>query len=574
LEVGFNVTSNAGSVEFRTFSPLGDGQPKLVTFSQKFGYFTVFMGRLYYRHDLIANLGNSMVERFSENGEPNYATLALAAYCKLGLTGLERLEGDFALVIWDAKERRLVASRDPMGGYPLFWTEHGGTIALGNSIRALLDILPHRSLNLDYMAEFLMVPGQVNERAGERSAYEAVHRVLAGSVVSIHLPSKRIERRTYWDWSERILDPETDILKEVSEQYRDLLRHAVRERIDGRTVSHLSGGMDSTALSLIARDWVRSGVGEAPLHTISLVYEQLPNLSLEMPYLESVLHREKEIVAHCIPADDLLDFDSFADPPFHDEPYVGLWRLGMDRATVDTAADLGAATMLTGIGADEILDVQPFYITDLLRQGRLRTAWKEACRWALADNCSPWGILGPFGISNLFPTFPSSRLGRALPTSTRGGLGSQDDWTIPPWILPDFARRHDLRSHAAKNARQTYRSCGKTGLSFVLHSIQSRVGDVNRWSVAAPQGVFVANPFLDARVLRFGLGVHDRLTPEPGRMKPILAEAMRDTLPDNIRTRRRKGQFNEVYYLGLARNQHKLEAMIWQTPLEDLGIFD
>jgi asparagine synthase (glutamine-hydrolysing) len=97
---------------------------------------------------------------------------------------------------------------------------------------------------------------------------------------------------------------------------------------------------------------------------------------------------------------------------------------------------------------------------------------------------------------------------------------------------------------------------------------------VNRWSVAAPQGVFVANPFLDARVLRFGLGVHDRLTPEPGRMKPILAEAMRDTLPDNIRTRRRKGQFNEVYYLGLARNQHKLEAMIWQTPLEDLGIFD
>ena len=63
MEVGFTVTSNAGSVEFRTFSPLGDGQPKLVTFSQKFGYFTVFMGRLYYRHDLTANLGNSMVER-------------------------------------------------------------------------------------------------------------------------------------------------------------------------------------------------------------------------------------------------------------------------------------------------------------------------------------------------------------------------------------------------------------------------------------------------------------------------------------------------------------------------------
>jgi len=546
----------------------------LVAFSRAFGCSAICMGRLYYRNDLIANLGPSLTERFSKNREPNDAALALAAYRKLGREGLERLEGDFALVIWDANERRLVAFRDPMGGYPLFWVWHGETIALSNSMLALLDLLPRRSLDLDYVAEFLMAPGQVNERAGERCAYEGVHRVSAGSVVSIHVSSGLIERRAHWDWSELMVDPGTDSLDKVSEQYGNVLRDAVRERIRGRTVSHLSGGMDSTAVSLIARDWVRSGVGEAPLHTVSLVYERLINLSREMPYLESVLSREKNIVAHRIPADDLLDFDSFVDPPYHDEPYVGLWRLGMDRATVSATAEIGAATMLTGIGADEMLDVQPFYITDLLRQGRLRTAWREACKWALADNCSPWGILGPFGIRNLFPTLPSSRLGHALLNHERQGLGSQDDWTISPWILPDFARRHDLRSHAAKNARRTYRSRGKTGLSFAIHSIESRIGDVNRWSVAAPRGVFVANPFLDVRVLRLGLGIQNRLTPEPGRMKPVLAEAMRGVLPEDIRTRHRKGQFNEVYYLGLARNRQKLEEIIRQSPVEELGIFD
>jgi asparagine synthase (glutamine-hydrolysing) len=84
----------------------------------------------------------------------------------------------------------------------------------------------------------------------------------------------------------------------------------------------------------------------------------------------------------------------------------------------------------------------------------------------------------------------------------------------------------------------------------------------------------IAHPFLDARLLRFGLGMQTRLQAEPGRMKPVLAEAMRDVLPENIRNRRRKGHFNEVYYLGLARNLHKLELMIQEAPIEELGIID
>jgi asparagine synthase (glutamine-hydrolysing) len=54
----------------------------------------------------------------------------------------------------------------------------------------------------------------------------------------------------------------------------------------------------------------------------------------------------------------------------------------------------------------------------------------------------------------------------------------------------------------------------------------------------------------------------------------VLGEAMADILPDSIRNRRRKGHFNEVYYLGLARNLKRLEAMIRQAPIDDLGMLD
>jgi asparagine synthase (glutamine-hydrolysing) len=332
--------------------------------------------------------------------------------------------------------------------------------------------------------------------------------------------------------------------------------------------------MDSTAVALIADDWIRAGAGEAPLHTLSLVYHQLPGLARETVYLDSVPARSG-IVPHRIPADNLLDFDSFADPPLHDEPYAMLWRLGMDRALVETAAACGAATMLTGIGADELLDVQPFYLTDLLRSGHFRTAWTEACKWARCDNCSPWAMLYPFGIGPLLPAWMRGGPVRALLRSGHTtSISNQHNWHIPPWITRSFAHRYALREQTLSATHPHDRTGQPVGVSFALASIASRTGEVGSWAVAAPQGIAVAHPFLDARVVCLGLGMQRRLRPEPGRLKPVLAEAMRDVLPAKIRDRRRKGQFNEVYYLGLARNLQPLEAMIRHAPIDDLGVFD
>jgi asparagine synthase (glutamine-hydrolysing) len=500
MQVGFSVIARHQDVQFEIFGPCSSARPSLVVFFETTDYAAILMGRLYYRRELLADLGSDLPEDLAQPCESNDAALALAAYRRWGLKGLERLEGDVALVIWDAREKRLVGSRDPMGGYPLFWMKRDGTIAVSTGLQPLLDRLPQRILALDYLAEFLMIPGPVNERASERCAYEGIHRLCPGSLLSVETDRGNIEQHVYWHWLERVVDPGTDRLEEIGQQYADLLQHAVRERIHGPTACHLSGGMDSTAVSLIARDWIAAGVGEVPLHTISLVYEKLGGLARETPYLEAALRDQTAIVAHRIPADDLLDFDSFASPPPHDEPYVGLWRLGMDRATMEAAAKCGVTTILTGLGADELLDVQPFHLTELLRRGHLCAAWREACRWAQVDNCSPWKILAPFGLANLFPAWTRGGVGRALLPRALGSWKTQHDWAIAPWIVPSFVRRHALHSRAIENAHRTYRLCPSTALSFILSSIESRTGDVIRWSLAAPQGMCTAHPFLDSRI--------------------------------------------------------------------------
>ena len=564
MNIGYCVIGSSAGVEFRLFGS-GDDATSLVQFSRSADASAVLMGRLYYRDALLPTLGLVETE--------NDAAVALAAYRRWGRAGLERLEGDYSLVIHDQLTARVVASRDPMGGYPLFWCQRGNTLGLATSIYALLPLLAGASFDVEFLADFMTLPGQVQEMSSERCAYDGVRRLAPGAMATFNLRTGAIERRTWWDWLERRIDPGTDQQEEAGAAYVELVRRATAERLRGRTASHLSGGMDSTTISLLARQEVLRRGDADPLHTISLVYNRLPGLTGETEYIDAATEDSRGLCQHRVAADDLLDFDAFSDPDAHDEPYPGLWRMGLDRATIEAAARCGAETLLTGIGADEMLVMSPFHVADLLRSGRVFRAWSELCKWGAADNCSPWTLLYPYGLSNVLPAWTCGGLRAAL-RGGRADWGHQNQWTIAPWITDEFARDQFLRRRAVEAARQTFRACRPTVLSFALYLIRSRLGDVDRWSLGAPRGVHVAHPFLDPRVLCYGLGMKTRMEADPHGQKPVLAKGVKGILPDKILHRRRKGDFDRVYGLGLARNLEGLRAMVESSPLAENGMFD
>src|SRR5205085_7023385 len=97
----------------------------LVTVAHDADGAAVVMGRLYYRHEQAPNLS----PLFASD-----AAWALAAYRKWGVSGVERLEGDFCVVIWDAESGLLLAARDPLGGFPLFRTEQAAVLAVSTGL--------------------------------------------------------------------------------------------------------------------------------------------------------------------------------------------------------------------------------------------------------------------------------------------------------------------------------------------------------------------------------------------------------------------------------------------------------
>src|SRR2546426_533151 len=142
MRVGFVVVSRTTDAEFTVVAPPDNDHAALVTFAHAGADSAVLLGQLYYQHDLLSDLASRCPSTSLSICETNGAALALAMYRTFGMAALERLEGDFAFVIWDALMARLIGVRDPLGGYPLFWAERPGTLAFSTGIRALLDFLP------------------------------------------------------------------------------------------------------------------------------------------------------------------------------------------------------------------------------------------------------------------------------------------------------------------------------------------------------------------------------------------------------------------------------------------------
>lgn len=571
MRVGFDVfASNDEDIQFHLFpSNKGDvTRPPLVTFARdrQSGTAAVLLGHLCYQDEILSRLPQSLAQSCTSD-----AAIALAVYRHIGIKGLEQLEGEFSLVLWDGALRRLFALRDPLGCWPLFWRVLGTSVAVSTSLRPLKQLLPDTSFDLDFMAQFLMWPTAGMELPTERTPFNEIKRVLPGTMVTI-TPSGQVETHRWWDWISKLNDNNSVTLEEAGEQYAHLFKQAVKQRVQrGRIAAHLSGGMDSSSVVCTARDWMLSGVGQPQLHTMTAVYKR-PTLVGERAYAEMVLNQGGPISAHFIDADDALDFLWFnEDIPYHDEPYAGIVRLGMEKILIDAADQIGADTILTGLGSDELLLGKWLRLADMLRQGRWLAAMSVASRLAQARNRSVWSALYECGIQPASPILTREGIGPFL----RRGFGSWPklgSFSIPPWVLSEFARSYQMQSIGIENTRRMYGTPAE--LSADLWVIQASVGDWSGWYLAAPRGMHNSHPFRDSRLLSFCMGLPTTVKEIPGITKPVLQTAMRGVLPEPIRTRRDKINFNDIYWLGLSKHLSRLESMIRNSRISELGIFD
>jgi asparagine synthase (glutamine-hydrolysing) len=174
----------------------------------------------------------------------------LAALEEWGEDALSRLNGMFAFVLYDRRNRRLLLARDRYGIKPLYYTTVGHILMFASEVKAFL---AHPAFRTDIDADGLMEYMTFQNFLTDRTLYRNVCLLPAGHLLSVPMQGPIGKSRQYWDFefSERESGRNrSDYLEELD----GLFVQAVSRQLvsDVPVASYLSGGLDTGAIAVIA----------------------------------------------------------------------------------------------------------------------------------------------------------------------------------------------------------------------------------------------------------------------------------------------------------------------------------
>jgi hypothetical protein len=175
----------------------------------------------------------------------------LERWLQIGVDVVRRLDGEYHVAIWDARERELSLVNDRFGGLPSYWARSDAGVAFGGGVRGVL-MAPgiSREPDLDALREAASFGGF---RLGDRTNVASV-RMAEGATRQIFRNGARSSTR-YWTWRDIPAEPARDA-RELVPVVQACWETAIARRTADRARygQTLSGGLDSRAiLAALAR---------------------------------------------------------------------------------------------------------------------------------------------------------------------------------------------------------------------------------------------------------------------------------------------------------------------------------
>jgi asparagine synthase (glutamine-hydrolysing) len=464
--------------------------------------------------------------------------IALHLYEDFGTQCLHRLRGEFALVLWDERNRTMFAARDRFGIKPLFYAFHNETLYLASEVKALFAAGVPRRWDSESVSQSVEFGGHP-----VRTLFEGVLQVPPGHYLIA--TEKHIELSRYWDFDYPRADRSGThrSTADYVAEFRSALEEAVRIRLhaDVPVGCYLSGGLDSCAvLGLAAKH--RSD----PIRAFTLSFDRA-EYDEEKEAREMAGKVGAEFFPIAIKQDDLADH--FADAILQSETFCfnahGVAKYLLSRAV----RDAGYKVVLTGEGSDEILGGYAHFRRDMLLYNNEGEDPSEVAK--LLDDLER---LNPVSRGLLLPD------GEAKPLdNVKRVLGF-----VPSWIETFSARSAKMQELFAEEFWSTYSE--RSGYQALLSSIDVRGQLIGRdpvhqslylWSKSLLPGYILTMlgdrmemahsvegrvPFLDHHLVE--LVRSQPVTQKIHGMteKYVLREAVRDVITDTV-YRRQKHPF-------------------------------
>ena len=394
----------------------------------------VFDGRLYNRAELAQQVAGP-AETLGD------ADLVLRAYERWGRDFPKHIAGRFAIVVADSANARVMAVRDPLGAYPLFYAEAQDRLLFSTSILALQGQPGvHGRLNRAALADHLCHLWT----DADQTFVDRIRRVRAGHMLTAGTTGVTSDR--YW---EPVADsgPVNWIADEDHQSaFEARFGVAVERALDhGPTGIFLSGGLDSISIAALAADASRQTGRAAPI-ALSLGFPGDADEETEQRGVARSLGLDHRFVDFydAVPSKRLLS-EALAISRHQPAPLLNTWMPAYTDLAVRAKAS-GVRAILSGNGGDEWLGVSPFLAADLIRARDVAACWQLLSGWRRSFVTAPHRlvhiILWEFGVRPL----TSAAFERMAPQAWRANRVWRNVRRLPKWIAPDPHLRKELAS--------------------------------------------------------------------------------------------------------------------------------
>ncbi len=493
--------------------------------------------------------------RPSELSEDLDSNVILAAYRRWGEHCAEHLLGDFAFVIWDAEKRRVYCARDHLGVMPLYYHLCPSRFAFASEIKAILS-LPWVRGDLDE----LKIADYINSNFDDvkRTHFCEISRLPAAHWITVDEKSSTL--RKYW-----APDPGQKTLRKNDKDYVDSFREIFEEAVRCRTQntegvgSLLSGGLDSSSITCVARDLNRKAGGE-PLSTFSSIFMSVP-ASDESRFIQTVIDD-----GGCLPfyfegdkANPLMTPPSVRQ--IEDEP-CGAPNLFLNWGMYGLAQKNGNRVILDGFDGDTTISHGTGYLIELAREWRWWKLAREASGVARSNGLSPIKYTSGYAwYGGILPKLPG-RLRHVLQRRARSRVPRDDaKWYQP--LREEFVDRIGLldhREHVGRERKRKFANEKEMHLNLLTWGVMPATLEMLSHAATA-FGIEPRFPFWDKRLVEFCLGLPPDQKLRDGWTRSILRRGMDGILPAAIQWRRDKSN--------LGHNFEHLLATVGQKRLRD-----
>ncbi|MDD5730725.1 MAG: asparagine synthase (glutamine-hydrolyzing) [Candidatus Omnitrophica bacterium] len=424
---------------------------------------------------------------------------------------VKKLDGMFALCIWDNDRARAVLAKDPMGKKPLFWSIAGGKFVFASELKALLAFpglkkeIDRRALQKYFSYGFIPAPATI---------YKGVNKLLPGNYLTVN-KELGVSEKTYWrlDYSVKNMK-DTDIVRGEIWNY---FTKAVEKRLrsDVPLGVFLSGGIDSSLVTVAMTKLLPA----SQIHAFSIGFKE--NEFDESEYARMVakhlgVHHEVKLFSMEEVSTVLPKVAGYMDEPMADPSILPTYLLSSFTSEYVKVA-------LSGDGGDEGFGGYPKYLAHwFLKRNRIPLSLFSPFAWALPDKLKAFLRYAPYSLAlrNQLWISPFS----PQEVSELSGNGGNP--------LDDIERYHALFN-------------GKDGLDEALFLDQKlTMADmylvkVDRASMAC--ALEVRSPFLDRSLVEYAARIPFKMKLRGGKTKALLKDIALDFLPPEIVNRPKKG---------------------------------